>query len=78
MSAGVQHLCQELGSSQAIGEDGQPLHTPGGVLADIKQMLVASKAQGDNVLALEGSVNGLMAAVQENMQVAEARGHFRE
>lgn len=80
MAAGVQHLCQELGPTEALDVNGQPVPrdgTNGGLLSEIRQMLAEDKGRGDHIGALQMSIEGLMAAVQENMQTAEARGQFR-
>lgn len=76
MAAGVQQLCTELGPSQTVGDDGQPVQQ-GSLLSEIRQLLVENKGREDGVVALHGSVNGLMAAVEEDIrQGAEMRNGF--
>lgn len=63
---------------QTIGEDGQPAQC-GGLLSDIRQLLADNKGRDDNMAVIHGSVNGLMSAVQENLQQsAELRNAFSE
>ena len=81
VSTGVQHLCKELGPTEVIGEDGQPIPqsgASGGILSEVKQLLMENKGGSDHIAALQASVHGLMSAVHESMQTAEARGQFRE
>lgn len=74
----MQQLCAELGAVQSIGEDGQPSQC-GGLLSDVRQLLTDNKGRDDNMATLHGSVNGLMSAVQENLQQsAELRNAFSE
>ncbi|KAI0766515.1 hypothetical protein BC629DRAFT_1596351 [Irpex lacteus] len=76
VAGGVQQLCNDLGPSDVIGEDGQPVQHAG-LLADIRQLLAENKGRDENMTALHGSVGGLMAAVQENLQQgAELRSMF--
>ncbi|KAH9859073.1 hypothetical protein C2E23DRAFT_855733 [Lenzites betulinus] len=76
VAAGVQQLCQELGpvqGSQVVGADGE---TPaqGNLLSDIRRLLVQHQEREENAVTLNSSVNGLVAAVQEDMRRnAEAR-----
>lgn len=73
VAAGVQQLCTELGPRQAVDQDGQPVQQAS-LLSDIRQLLVENKDREDNVAALHGSVNVLMAAVQDDLrQGAEIR-----
>jgi hypothetical protein len=65
-----------LGTTASVGEDGKPVQH-GGLLSDIRQLLLESKGRSDGTLALQGSVDGLMAAVHENLyQGAELRNIF--
>ena len=76
VAGGVQQLCHELGSGQSAGEDGQIVHRAG-LLADIRQLLAENKGRDENMAALHSSVNGLVAAVQDNLQQgAELRTVF--
>lgn len=70
----MQHLCNELGPIDAIGEDGHN----GGLLSEVRQMLAESKGRGDNVAALQMSVESLIAAVHEGVQATDARSQYRE
>jgi len=88
MSAGVQQLCRDLGpitelndapagegSESGESNEGQPPPPPSGnLLSDIRRLLVENKARDDDSNALQASVNGLIAAVQEDLRRnAEAR-----
>ena len=74
----MQQLCAELGTTQGVGQDGQPV-LQGGLLSDVRQAPVESKGREDGVMALHGSINDLMAAVQEGLrQNAELRHGFSE
>ena len=73
--AGVQHLCNELGpmpgtqTMQDVGAgespDGQGSY---GLLSDVRSLLATSKEREGNTLALEASVNGLIAAVHDDLR----------
>ncbi|KAI0690521.1 hypothetical protein BC835DRAFT_1364126 [Cytidiella melzeri] len=78
VASGVEQLCADLGPMQSTTEDGRPIqHNP--ILSDIRQLLVENKGRDENMLALHGSVNGLMAAVQENLQQGvELRNTFNQ
>ncbi|KAH8107754.1 hypothetical protein BXZ70DRAFT_9418 [Cristinia sonorae] len=76
--AGVNHLRKELGplpdmqtmqdlSSSNNAGDSQQEH-PSNLLSEIRHLLVASRNREGNTLALEASVNGLVAAVQEDLR----------
>ncbi|KAI0930195.1 hypothetical protein AcV5_006976 [Taiwanofungus camphoratus] len=76
VAVGVQQLCRDLGSVgevQVTGEDG--VSQPGGsLLADVRKLLTETKGREENSVALHASVNGLIAAVQEDLRKnAEAR-----
>ncbi|TCD66723.1 hypothetical protein EIP91_001016 [Steccherinum ochraceum] len=74
--AGVQHLCNQLGPvpevqvMQDVGPDGapQPLQEPPNLLSDVRSLLTVSKEREGNTLALEASVNGLVAVVHEELR----------
>ncbi|KAL6310398.1 hypothetical protein BKA93DRAFT_755888 [Sparassis latifolia] len=76
--AGVQHICRELGvvpeaqgNTEGGDREGQPVS---GVLADLRSLLAEAKGREDDSATLHASVNGLIAAVQEEMRRnAEAR-----
>ncbi|GJE97769.1 hypothetical protein PsYK624_139900 [Phanerochaete sordida] len=76
VAAGVQNLCRELGTADGLSEDGQPLPPTGGLLSDIRQLLAETSVNSDRVAALQSSVEGLMAAVHDSAQAAEARNQF--
>ena len=68
-------LCKELGpaESQEPGEDGDE-QPRGGLLADVRQLLLDAKGKEEGSEALHAAVNGLIAAVQEDLRKnAEAR-----
>ncbi|OCH92336.1 hypothetical protein OBBRIDRAFT_886367 [Obba rivulosa] len=70
IAAGVQQLCRELGTMPT--QDGEILHT--GLLSDIRTFLAENRAREDNSASLQSSVNGLIAAVHEDLRTnAEAR-----
>ena len=83
--AGVQHLCKELGTipeSQAmqnLASGGtEEVHDPttSNLVSDVRKLVAASEEREDNAVALEASVNGLIAAVHEDLQHnLEARHH---
>ncbi len=71
VAAGVQQLCRDLGplhgSEEAPGEGDAPL--PGtNLLSDIRRLLVENQARDQNTANLHASVNGLIAAVQDDMR----------
>lgn len=81
VAAGVQHLCRELGPAEATDANGQPIPqdgTNGGLLSEVRQLLAENRGRGDQVGELQTSIEGLMAAVREGIQTAEARGQFRK
>ena len=79
VAAGVQQLCAALGPvAQEVGPDGQPGVQEGGVLADVHRMLLENKEREDGTAMLHDSVNGLMAAVQEELRRNEAQGTLSE
>ncbi|KAH9919329.1 uncharacterized protein B0H18DRAFT_1122581 [Fomitopsis serialis] len=60
VAAGIQMLCKELG--------------PGSLLADVRKLLVEAKGKEEGSVALHAAVNGLIAAVHEDLKKnAEAR-----
>ncbi|EMD37330.1 hypothetical protein CERSUDRAFT_94339 [Gelatoporia subvermispora B] len=70
VAAGVQQLCQELGTALTPGGEVQYA----GILSEIRVFLAESRAREDNSASLQASVNGLIAAVQEDLRRnAEAR-----
>ncbi|KAI0334998.1 hypothetical protein GY45DRAFT_1351095 [Cubamyces sp. BRFM 1775] len=76
MAAGVQQLCKDLGpvpELQDAEEEGDAAPS-GSLLSDIRRFLVQSTEREENTVALHTSVNGLVAAVQEDLRRnAEAR-----
>ncbi|TFK89087.1 hypothetical protein K466DRAFT_661831 [Polyporus arcularius HHB13444] len=71
VAAGVQQLCRDLGplhgGEEAQGEGDAPL--PGtNLLSDIRRLLVEGQARDQNTANLHASVNGLIAAVQDDMR----------
>ncbi|THH31346.1 hypothetical protein EUX98_g2854 [Antrodiella citrinella] len=74
--AGVQHLCKELGPIPELqvmqnvshGEGRGPSQESSNLLSDIRRLLVTSQEREGNTLALEASVNGLVAAVHEELR----------
>ncbi|KAI0762106.1 hypothetical protein BD413DRAFT_643915 [Trametes elegans] len=79
VAAGVQQLCQDLGPVPELqdgeqSEDGSPC---GSLLSDIRKFLVQHKEREENTASMQTSVNGLIAAVQEDLRRnAEARNLF--
>ena len=84
--AGVQQLCKELGpvtelQDAAPGEDGQ---IPGehqehssSLLSDIRRFLIKNQDREESTAILQASVNGLVAAVQEDLRRnSEARNQL--
>ncbi|KAI8993883.1 hypothetical protein BD414DRAFT_534966 [Trametes punicea] len=75
VAAGVQQLCRDLGPledrSDTEGDDAQ---RPRNVLSDMRLFLEQHKEREENTATLQASVNGLIAAVQEDLRRnAEAR-----
>ncbi|RPD75328.1 hypothetical protein L226DRAFT_534890 [Lentinus tigrinus ALCF2SS1-7] len=73
VAAGVQQLCRDLGpitelqDSEGASADGDA--PPGSnLLSDIRRLLIENKEREQNTANLHASVNGLMAAVQEDMR----------
>lgn len=66
----MQHLCQEFGPIEVVGEDGQPViqEQRPGVMSDIRQMLAEGKTREDNIAALQMSMNALVHSVHEGFQ----------
>ncbi|PCH39179.1 hypothetical protein WOLCODRAFT_167840 [Wolfiporia cocos MD-104 SS10] len=76
---GVQQLCKDLGPVMELQDaengdgDGEP-QPAGSLLSDIRRLLVENKGRDEQVTSLHASVNGLIAAVQEDLRRnAEAR-----
>ncbi|PCH43387.1 hypothetical protein WOLCODRAFT_164398 [Wolfiporia cocos MD-104 SS10] len=76
---GVQQLCKDLGPVMELQDaengdgDGEP-QPAGSLLSDIRRLLVENKGRDEQVTRLHASVNGLIAAVQEDLRRnAEAR-----
>lgn len=80
VAVGVQQLCQTLGpvsELQDIPQDGEA--PPGNLLSDIRRLLVQHQERDEHTATLHTSVNGLVAAVQEDMRRnAEARNQISE
>ncbi|KAJ3533009.1 hypothetical protein NM688_g7344 [Phlebia brevispora] len=80
--AGVQQLCKELGPvpelNQIVGPDGQPVQQEGSsLLSDVRRLLIESKDRGDGASMLHESVNGMMAAMQDELRRnAESQNAF--
>ncbi|OSD07108.1 hypothetical protein PYCCODRAFT_796250 [Trametes coccinea BRFM310] len=76
VAAGVQQLCKELGPVEELqdvssGEEGKP---SGNLLSEIRRFLAQHSEREQSAANLSASVNGLVAAVQEDLQRnAEAR-----
>ncbi|KAI0630124.1 hypothetical protein C8Q77DRAFT_1136552 [Trametes polyzona] len=76
VAAGIQQLCQDLGPVPELQDaEGEGEAPPGGsLLSDIRRLLVQHKEREEQAVTLHSSVNGLVAAVQEDMRRnAEAR-----
>ncbi len=79
MAAGIQQLCRDLGpihdpQNQLEFPEGEEPPPQGGLLFDVKRLLVQNKEREQNAADLHASVNGLLAAVQEDLRKnAEAR-----
>ncbi|CAL1707266.1 unnamed protein product [Somion occarium] len=85
--AGVQQLCKELGpvselQNLASENDGKPLpgglpNPAGNLLADFRSFLLKDQEREENTTILQASVNGLVAAVQEDLRRnAESRNQL--
>ncbi|CCL99099.1 uncharacterized protein FIBRA_01113 [Fibroporia radiculosa] len=76
VAAGIHQLCQDLGYAsdvQELANEGEP-KSSGNLLADIRQLLIQNRDREENSATLHASVNGLIAAVQEDLRKnAEAR-----
>ena len=70
-------LCKELGpisEPQEAGKTGDEQPPQMSLLADVRQLLLDAKGQEEGSAALHVAVNGLIAAVQEDLRKnAEAR-----
>lgn len=70
-------LCKELGlimEPQEQGEDSEGQLPQRSLLADVRQLLLDARGKEEGSAALHAAVNGLMAAVQEDLRKnAEAR-----
>ncbi|KAI0369683.1 hypothetical protein BV20DRAFT_346272 [Pilatotrama ljubarskyi] len=76
VAAGVQQLCQDLGPVPELQDAEEEGDKPpaGNLLSDIRTFLVQHKERQEDTAALHTSVNGLIAAVQEDLRRnAEAR-----
>ena len=80
VAAGIQQLCRDLGPIHDpqdhldVPEGEDPPPPQGGLLSDVRQLLVQNKEREQNAADLHTSVNGLLAAVQEDLRKnAEAR-----
>ncbi|KAI0665931.1 hypothetical protein C8Q78DRAFT_1198711 [Trametes maxima] len=76
VAAGVQQLRKELGPVPELQDTPEEGDAPpaGSLLSDIRRFLVQHKEREENTTVLHNSVNGLMAAVQEDLRRnAEAR-----
>ncbi|KAI0645933.1 hypothetical protein C8Q79DRAFT_725229 [Trametes meyenii] len=76
VAAGVQQLCKELGPVPELQDTPEEGEGPpaGSLLSDIRRFLVQHKEREESTTVLHNSVNGLMAAVQEDLRRnAEAR-----
>lgn len=84
MVSGVQQLCKELGPvlepTQALDPEGQLVpQEESSLLADVRKLLVENMERDSGASMLHESVNGLMAAVQEDMRRnAENQNAFSE
>ncbi|KAI0655891.1 hypothetical protein C8Q70DRAFT_402359 [Cubamyces menziesii] len=76
MAAGVQQLCKDLGPIPELQDatEGGDNTSSGSLLSDIRRFLAQSTEREDSTAVLHTSVNGLVAAVQEDLRRnAEAR-----
>lgn len=80
VAAGVHQLCKELGPITELqdptpgGENGEPREHSSSLLSDIRMFLVQNQDREESTAMLQASVNGLVAAVQEDLRRnAEAR-----
>ena len=76
MAAGVQQLCKDLGPIPELQDatEGGDTTSSGSLLSDIRRFLAQSTEREDSTAVLHTSVNGLVAAVQEDLRRnAEAR-----
>lgn len=76
MAAGVQQLCKDLGPTAELqdGTEEGDAASSGSLLSDIRRFLVQSTEREESTAVLHTSVNGLVAAVQEDLRRnAEAR-----
>ncbi|KAI1795657.1 hypothetical protein LXA43DRAFT_881482 [Ganoderma leucocontextum] len=80
VAAGIQQLCRDLGpihdpqDQVDVPEGEEPPPPQGGLLSDIRLLLVQNQEREQNAAGLHQSVNGLLAAVQEDLRKnAEAR-----
>lgn len=78
VAVGVQQLCETLGpvsELQDVPQNGEA--PPGNLLSDIRRLLVQHQERDEHTATLHTSVNGLVAAVQEDMRRnAEARNQI--
>ncbi|KAI9067413.1 hypothetical protein FKP32DRAFT_1664365 [Trametes sanguinea] len=80
VAAGVQQLCKELGPIEELQDvsEGDERKPSGNLLSDIRKFLAQHQEREDCTANLNASVNGLVAAVQEDLQRnAEARNVFK-
>lgn len=77
VASGVQRLCQELGCDPSANEHrniGHGSDAPNGLIANVRQLLEESKEREEQTMALQASVNGLLAIVREDArQSAKSR-----
>ncbi|KAK7676865.1 hypothetical protein QCA50_020201 [Cerrena zonata] len=82
--SGVHQLCKELGPVTELqnltpeGEEGgEPREHSSSLLSDIRRFLIKNQDREESTAVLQASVNGLVAAVQEDLRRnAEARNQF--
>ncbi|KZT10708.1 uncharacterized protein LAESUDRAFT_346053 [Laetiporus sulphureus 93-53] len=76
VAAGIQQLCKDLGPIPELAEsaEGEEPRSSGTLLGDIRRLLIENQSREEQSTALHASVNGLIAAVQEDLRKnAEAR-----
>ena len=79
VAVGVQRLCQELGCDPST--DGNPNigNVRNGLTANIRQLVEDSKKREEQTMALQASINGLLAIVREDVrQSARSRGKMSQ
>ena len=74
VAAGVQRLCQELGCDPSTDENPNIGNNPDGLSANIRQLVEDGKKREEQTMALQASINGLLAIVREDVrQSAKSR-----